>query len=162
MVRAVVRDGRIGEARCDGRQLSFRRCLSARAFRAGPASMTGGVAILIVDDEPDICEEFAEFLDARGNTVDVASTVEQACALLQSGKTYAMVLTDFRLGNGRGTDVVAAARAALGNKVLIIVITGQLTAETEQLVRQSGADKALAKPVDPMALLALVPAGAAG
>ncbi len=112
--------------------------------------------ILIVDDEPDICEELAEYLEVHGHHVDTAATVDAARALLAAGRPYTMVLTDFRLGNGRGTDVAIAARHALGDRVTIIVITGQLTAETEAMVRESGADKAMAKPVDPVALLSLM------
>jgi DNA-binding response OmpR family regulator len=118
--------------------------------------MVSGARILIVDDEPDICEEFAEYLEARGHHVDTAATVGAAHALLATGRPYSMVLTDFRLGNGRGTDVAIAARLALGNRALIVVITGQLTAETELAVREAGADQAMAKPIDPLALLALI------
>ena len=114
--------------------------------------MVSGARILIVDDEPDICEEFAEYLEARGHHVDTAATVGAAHALLATGRPYSMVL----LGNGRGTDVAIAARLALGNRALIVVITGQLTAETELAVREAGADQAMAKPIDPLALLALI------
>lgn len=65
--------------------------------------------ILLVEDEPDIYEMLAIALRGEGYLVDVAPTVAEAIALLDS-YTYALAITDWRLPDGDGLLIADAAR----------------------------------------------------
>ena len=119
-----------------------------------------GARVLIVDDEPEICEELAEFLEMRGHVPVLAHSVPDALVLL-GGDRFDLVVTDFRLGRGSGLDVVAAARTTQGDSPVLLV-SGQLTAETERAALGAGATRCIGKPLDPRIVLTILsgPAGA--
>lgn len=62
--------------------------------------------VLVVDDEADIRELVDLTLSRMGLAADCAGSVEEAIAALESGTSYQMCLTDMRLPDGEGLEVV--------------------------------------------------------
>jgi two-component system response regulator PilR (NtrC family) len=101
--------------------------------------------ILVVDDEADLRELLEITLVKMGLDVDSASTVREARALL--GQTdYALVLTDMRLPDGTGLELVREV-AGQGRGTPIAVITAYGSAENAVIALKAGAFDYVSKPV---------------
>jgi two-component system response regulator PilR (NtrC family) len=101
--------------------------------------------ILVVDDEPDLRELLEITLLKMGLDVDSAATVREARALLGQ-KTYALVLTDMRLPDGLGLELVREV-AASHKSTPIAVITAYGSAENAVVALKAGAFDYVSKPV---------------
>jgi PAS domain S-box-containing protein len=116
----------------------------------------GGAEILLVEDEPGVRNAMRMLLKLEGYRVTVASSHEEALAQLRDRKDFDLVVTDYHLDGGRtGTEVITAARAALGGSVKAILVTG----DTSSAVREIQGDAGLritSKPINSDELLALV------
>jgi two-component system response regulator PilR (NtrC family) len=101
--------------------------------------------ILVVDDEADLRELLEITLVKMGLDVDSASTVREARA--QLGQTdYALVLTDMRLPDGTGLELVREV-AGQGRGTPIAVITAYGSAENAVIALKAGAFDYVSKPV---------------
>jgi len=101
--------------------------------------------ILVIDDEADLRELLEITLVKMGLDVDSASTVREARALL--GQTeYALVLTDMRLPDGTGLELVREVAGA-GRGTPIAVITAYGSAENAVVALKAGAFDYVSKPV---------------
>lgn len=101
--------------------------------------------ILLVDDEPDLLDLMELTLARLGLETDRAASVADALAQLQS-RVYDLCLTDMRLGDGEGLEVIAAA-SALPAPVPVAVITAFGNAGNAVSALKAGAFDYLAKPV---------------
>jgi two-component system response regulator PilR (NtrC family) len=101
--------------------------------------------ILVVDDEPDLRELLEITLLKMGLDVDGAATVREARALLGQ-KAFALVLTDMRLPDGLGLELVREV-AANHKCTPIAVITAYGSAENAVVALKAGAFDYVSKPV---------------
>jgi len=101
--------------------------------------------ILVVDDEPDLRELLEITLLKMGLDVDSAATVREARALLDQ-KAFALVLTDMRLPDGLGLELVREV-AANHKSTPIAVITAYGSAENAVVALKAGAFDYVSKPV---------------
>ncbi|HET9491073.1 MAG TPA: response regulator [Methylomirabilota bacterium] len=101
-------------------------------------------SVLVVDDEADLAATCVRLLHRHGYNVVSAGTRRQALETLASGQ-YDLVVTDLRLPDGDGLDVVRAARA-LALPRPVVVITGFGSAQARQQALASGASAFLPKP----------------
>jgi two-component system response regulator PilR (NtrC family) len=101
--------------------------------------------ILVVDDEADLRELLEITLVKMGLDVDSASTVREARALLGQ-HDYALVLTDMRLPDGTGLELVREV-AGQGRGTPIAVITAYGSAENAVVALKAGAFDYVSKPV---------------
>jgi two-component system response regulator PilR (NtrC family) len=101
--------------------------------------------ILVVDDEADLRELLEITLVKMGLDVDSASTVREARALLGQ-HDYALVLTDMRLPDGTGLELVREV-AGQGRGTPIAVITAYGSAENAVIALKAGAFDYVSKPV---------------
>ncbi|MCS0611830.1 sigma-54 dependent transcriptional regulator [Massilia kyonggiensis] len=101
--------------------------------------------ILVVDDEPDLRELLEITLLKMGLDVDSAATVREARTLLGQ-KPYALVLTDMRLPDGLGLELVREV-AANHKSTPIAVITAYGSAENAVVALKAGAFDYVSKPV---------------
>lgn len=112
--------------------------------------------ILLVDDEPDLCEEMADFLGAHGYEVMLANSAPAATAMLEARPDICVVITDIRMPMGDGLqftrDILHARPAFLALEVLLI--TGNPTQENAAVAAESGARAVFGKPVRGSELLA--------
>jgi DNA-binding response OmpR family regulator len=74
--------------------------------------------ILLVEDDDDVSELFLDALREEGYCVDLAKTVAEAWVHLDA-HSYTLVISDWRLPDGDGTSIVAAA-AQLGAKTFLM------------------------------------------
>jgi len=101
--------------------------------------------ILVVDDEADLRELLEITLLKMGLDVDSAATVREARSLL-GAKDYALVLTDMRLPDGLGLELVREV-AASHRSTPIAVITAYGSAENAVVALKAGAFDYVSKPV---------------
>ncbi len=104
-----------------------------------------GPRILLVDDEPDLLDLMELTLLKMGLETDRAGSVAEAQTRLRQAR-YDLCLTDMRLGDGEGLEVIAAA-SALPAPVPVAVITAYGNAGNAVAALKAGAFDYLAKPV---------------
>ena len=102
--------------------------------------------LLVVDDEPDLRTLYELTLVRVGYDVDSAGSVEEAWAALQQQR-YAVVITDMRLPDGSGLDLLHRMDNS-GRREKAIVITAYGSAENAVEALKAGAYDYLTKPVD--------------
>ena len=113
--------------------------------RASSASSALIPRVLIVDDEPDLLELLELTLVRMGLDVDRATTVGQARDRLRE-RAYALCLTDMRLPDASGMDLVATiARDYPATPVAVITAFG--STENAVAALKAGAFDYLSKPV---------------
>ncbi|MGA9469621.1 MAG: sigma-54 dependent transcriptional regulator [Candidatus Macondimonas sp.] len=110
--------------------------------------------ILIVDDEPDILTLLELTLDRMGLTCHKAANLAQARQLLAK-HAYALCLTDMRLPDGSGIDLVREV-SSTASELPIAVITAHGNVELAVEALKAGAYDFVSKPVDLEVLRALV------
>jgi two-component system response regulator PilR (NtrC family) len=105
-------------------------------------------AVLVVDDEADLRELLSLTLVRLGLDVDGAESLARARALLDAGR-YALVLTDMRLPDGVGLDLVReVSQGRWRESPPIAVITAFGSTENAVAALKAGAFDYLTKPVD--------------
>ena len=101
--------------------------------------------ILVVDDEPDLRELLEITLVKMGLDVDSAASLEEARRFLAGGD-YALALTDMRLTDGQGIDLVREISAKHRN-LPVAVLTAFGSADNAVAALKAGAFDYLSKPV---------------
>ena len=109
------------------------------------------VRILIVDDEPDLRELYTLSMVREGWQIDVAENLAQARDHL-SRQRYALMLTDMRLPDGEGLELLRWLEAQSDRHEKSIVITAYGSAGNAVAALKAGAFDYLSKPVDLAAL----------
>ncbi|HVK32030.1 MAG TPA: sigma-54 dependent transcriptional regulator [Burkholderiaceae bacterium] len=105
-------------------------------------------SLLVIDDEPDLRTLYELTLLREGYEVETAGSVEQALQQLKD-RTYSAVITDMRLPDGSGLDVLAwIEQQQPARREKAIVITAYGSAENAVEALKAGAYDYLTKPVD--------------
>ncbi|HSD15647.1 MAG TPA: sigma-54 dependent transcriptional regulator [Thermomonas sp.] len=120
---------------------------------SAPARNTQACA-LVVDDERDIRELLVLTLGRMGLRCDTASSLHDARALLRHN-TYALCLTDMRLADGSGLDLVREI-SQLYPQTPVAMITAFGNQEAAVGALKAGAFDFVSKPVDLAVLRGLV------
>ena len=107
--------------------------------------------ILCVDDELHAAKLKCIILEAAGHQATPATSGREAIALLEKNH-YDVVVTDWRLGDASGRDIVVAARK-LG-ETPVVVISGYVNEAFQ--APDPLADYYLEKPVNPEELISIV------
>ncbi len=103
-------------------------------------------SLLVVDDEPDLRTLYELTLLREGYDIETAGSVEEALLHLKD-RTYSAVITDMRLPDGTGLDLLRWLEET-GRREKAIVITAYGSAENAVEALQAGAYDYLTKPVD--------------
>jgi two-component system, OmpR family, alkaline phosphatase synthesis response regulator PhoP len=112
--------------------------------------------ILIVEDDPDIAELVARYLDKAGFATERVSSGRDALSAVAARLPDAMVL-DLMLPHVDGLEVCRAVRADNASSALPIIMLTARADESERIVGlELGADDYLAKPFSPNELVARV------
>src|SRR3954463_15379730 len=81
--------------------------------------------ILVVDDEPEILAEVAGYLRRRGESVVTASSYRQGLQALEDDAVpIDILITDGRMPDGNGIDLLRAAIERHGGPSAFIMMTG--------------------------------------
>jgi PAS domain S-box-containing protein len=131
----------------------------APANSCGPvlAPANGSARVLVIEDNRDAAESLRMLLSLAGHQVAVAHAGQLGLDLARQTPPD-IVLCDIGLPGGMdGYDVARALRKDLQlAAVQLIALSGYGQEEDQRRARQAGFDRHLTKPVDPVALLALL------
>lgn len=131
----------------------FQRQTARAALRALPGSVA-----LVIDDEVAVRDATRAVLIEAGFTVVAVESLEEAERALKGdlGKRLIACVVDYRLGDGyTGIEVARAVRQYFGEKVKIVIVTGDTSPERLQSLRASGF-AVQHKPTDATQLLSYV------
>jgi two-component system response regulator PilR (NtrC family) len=115
---------------------------------------------LVVDDEVDFLTTYERLLRRQGYEVVTATSCAAGLAAVARERMQ-LVISDLRLPDGDGLDVVRAARGA-ADPPTVIVVTGYPSAERRRAALAAGATTFLAKPFVAATLLAAIGSGLDG
>ena len=105
-----------------------------------------GVDILIVDDEVEFAEAFAERLRLRGFTAHTANSGEEALRIVDAGSAKIMVL-DLKMPGMDGLEVLRRVKKT-HPEVQVIILSGHGSEMDESYGRSIGAFAYMRKPAD--------------
>ena len=122
---------------------------------SNPSAVAMGIAseILVVDDEPDLCETVAEYLARHGFVVRTATDGEAMAARLLE-KAADLVILDINMPGEDG--LTLARRLREHSDVCIMMLTAAAQIVDRVVGLEMGADDYIAKPFDLRELLARV------
>ncbi len=100
--------------------------------------------ILVVDDEPFVCDAVKMMLNFDGHVVETANNGKEALALFEEGK-FDLVITDFAMPSMKGDELAAAIKARAPKQPIVMI-----TAYAEMLQSSgnplTGVDFVISKP----------------
>ena len=100
--------------------------------------------ILVVDDEPFVCDAVKMMLTFDGHEVETACNGKEALAMFENGK-YDLVITDFSMPTMKGDELAAAIKAKSPKQPVVMI-----TAYAEMLQSSgnplTGVDFVISKP----------------
>ena len=82
--------------------------------------------LLVVDDEPEILAEVSGYLRRRGEDVVTGSSYGQAMRVLDDDAVIDVLISDARMPDGNGVDLVRSAIQRPNGPRACILITGHL------------------------------------
>ena len=121
----------------------------------GPESelRQGVQQILVVDDDVELCELVAEYLEPEGYKVEAVHQGPEGVARSLSGE-HALVVLDYMLPGLNGFEVLRQIRAQSSLPVVMLTARGD---DVNRIIGlQMGADDYLPKPFNPMELVARI------
>ncbi len=104
------------------------------------------IKVLIIDDELMICKSLKAGLDDMGYIVEMALNKEEALAQIHSLKPH-VVLTDMRLGNENGIDLIDDIKK-IDNDIEVIVMTAYSDIASAVFAIKKGAFDYINKPFE--------------
>jgi len=100
--------------------------------------------ILVVDDEPDVCETIKMVLEHDGHKIQTVNSCREALVLLEHGK-FDLVTTDFSMSGMKGDVLAALIKQRLPNQpVLMISANGAMANDSGNPL--PGVDLVISKP----------------
>jgi CheY-like chemotaxis protein len=106
--------------------------------------------VLIVDDEPVVCQSFQRVLTDAGYDVHTETNGRKALATF-GDKPFDVVLTDLKLPDINGLEITRQVRQARP-EVPVMIVTGYGSPDSEREAEELGVFKYLRKPIAPDAL----------
>ena len=76
--------------------------------------------ILVVDDEPLVCDAVKMMLSFDGHTVETAAGGHEALALLEK-EAFDIVITDFEMPHMKGDELAAAIKARMPGQPVVMI-----------------------------------------
>ena len=102
-------------------------------------------AVLVVDDEPSMRKMVEIMLKSQGCSVSDSSSAEEAMGRLEAGERFALVLTDLKMKQQSGLDLLREVKR-LDPECQVILMTAFATAQTALEALREGAYDYLIKP----------------
>ena len=119
-----------------------------------PAATLRGVRVLFLDDNRDARVFVRVALETAGADVQVAESAHEALGLFDA-KPFDVVLSDIGMPDIDGYDFVRLLRAR-GASVPVIALTAYASTDDERQALAAGFQRHVAKPIDPVDLVAVV------
>lgn len=109
-----------------------------------PASGNHALRILVVDDEPAVCDAIRMMLKFDGHEVQTANGSKEALSLLERDK-FDLITVDYAMAGMKGDELAAAVKQRLPHQPIIMI-----TAYAEMLKSSgnplAGVDAMVSKP----------------
>src|SRR5215204_3861831 len=100
--------------------------------------------ILVVDDEPFVCDAVKMMLMFDGHTVETASNGKEALTIFEGSK-FDLVITDFAMPSMKGDELAAAIKARVpGQPVVMITAYAEMLQASGNTL--TGVDFVISKP----------------
>ncbi len=115
--------------------------------------MNASTTIMVVDDEPDICDLVVNCLKVGGMT-GVAASDGNSMRRMLAGKPVDLVILDLLIGGEDGLSLLRELRQE--TDIPVIILTGRGEPVDRVIGLELGADDYLAKPFEPRELIARV------
>ena len=110
--------------------------------------------ILIIDDDRPLRRTLRLLLESHAFDCKEADDGQEGLTLLDGGLSVDVILSDYHMPVINGVNFLKAlAYRVSGNEVPVILLSGNMTKEMEQIAKQAGAFAVMAKPYDPQELL---------
>jgi len=116
----------------------------------GDSEMSTSTEVLVLDDEPMVCERLKEHLERKGYRIEVFTESQKAVDRLAE-KRFDVVITDLKMQGPNGLEVLRFVRDS-GFGTQVIVITGYGTMDAAREAEYSGAFEFITKPFSSKAL----------
>ncbi len=118
----------------------------ASTAEAPQTTKPSDIRVLIVDNDQSHAETVAESLERVGYECDVATSGTQGAELIER-ETFDLVITDLKMADIDGLEILARAKKVLPD-CEVIVVTGYGTIPSAVAAMQQGAFNYLQKPLD--------------
>ncbi|HEY2388077.1 MAG TPA: ATP-binding protein [Candidatus Binatia bacterium] len=135
-----------------------RHPVAAEEMPAGGLASLAGLAVLVVDDEPDSNDLVQTLLASRGAEVRVAASTRQALDILNRWRPDVLV-SDIGMPDEDGYALIRQVRSRppeRGGAVGAVALTAYARVEDRVRILNAGFQMHVAKPVDPTELIAVV------
>jgi len=104
--------------------------------------------ILIVDDEPDIVENIAEYFARKGYEVEIAKDGKEALDCLSADSSILIVVADIRMPRLDGLELLRQIRTSMArDEIKVIFISGHSGGAEADRALKLGAFRFLGKPL---------------
>jgi CheY-like chemotaxis protein/nitrogen-specific signal transduction histidine kinase len=111
--------------------------------------------VLVADDIPDAAEMMRLMIECMGHEVRVAADGVQAVAVALEFQPQ-IALLDIGMPRMDGYEAARQIRAALGDQVLLVAVTGWGQEEDQRRAHAAGFDRHLTKPAEPAVVESLI------
>jgi CheY-like chemotaxis protein len=115
----------------------------------------GRCRVLVADDIPDAAEMMRLIIECMGHDVRVAADGAQAVEIAQQFEPQ-IALLDIGMPRMDGYEAARQIRAALGDRVFLVALTGWGQEDDQRRAYTAGFDRHVTKPAEPAVLEALI------
>jgi len=147
-------DGKIWVESQLGKGAKFIFTIKAQRSEKNPVSMLSpgvnwkNVRIMVVDDEPETCEQFLELFGQLEMNCDAAHNGYEACRVIEERGAYDIYFIDWRMPGMDGIELTRKIKETITNKPsVVIMITAMDWEQIREEALQSGVNKCLLKPL---------------
>ncbi len=116
--------------------------------------MSEKIEVLVLDDEPIVCERLKDFLDKKGVLTETFTDSQNALNRIKE-KVFDVIVTDLKMEGATGMDVLLTVKKS-GYNSEVIIITGYGAFETLREAEIVGVFDYISKPFKMADLFALV------
>ena len=134
----------------------FKKVKGIREGAPKPDINWNTVRILLVDDDNDVREYFADIASRIGFHCDSASSGEEAIAVIEKQGVYDIYFVDWRMPGMNGIELTRIIKETYGTKSVVILISSTPWSVMEKDAKDAGVDKFLSKPLFPSAIADII------
>jgi len=120
-----------------------------------PRAAAGRCRVLVAEDIPDAAEMMRLMIECMGHDVRVAADGVEAVAIAEAFNPQ-VALLDIGMPRMDGYEAARRIRAALGDDILLVALTGWGQEDDQRQAFAAGFDRHLTKPAEPEVLEDLI------
>lgn len=110
--------------------------------------------ILVVDDEPDLCDLLSEEFEYQNCLTFTAASGNAAFNIFEANE-FDAVVSDIRMPNGNGLELLEKIKASQKSNTLVFLVTGFADISKEEAFAKGAVDL-IGKPYDIIDLCAMI------